>query len=205
MPLHEESRGSLEINELILKNARQLIEQRGVDKVSMHQIAKASGIGQGTLYRRYASIGDICLNLIEEKLCVIKEDIRRGIEEPSWSTEERIGQVILKWVRFVEDAMVWIGALDESCHKLQRMGFEFSESHPYVFIFGTLSQLLNQAAAANEIGPCDTCFVVNAFLFLLEPDCYIYLRKSRGYTPDEIADKAYDLYFRPLFKNVKLS
>lgn len=198
MPLHEEGRSSLGINNLILKNARLLIEQRGVDKVSMHQIAKASGIGQGTLYRRYASVGDICLNLIEEKLAVVMEDIRSGISGPNRTTEQQLKLVIQKWTQFVEDAMTWIGALEDNC-KLQKKGFEFSESHPYVFVYGILTDLMNQAVNNKELSPFDICFVVNAFLFLLEPDCYIFLRRSRGYTPEEIADKAFELYFRPLF------
>lgn len=198
MPLHEESRSHLEINELILKNARLLIEQRGADKVSMHQIAKAAGIGQGTLYRRYTSIGDICLNLIEEKLAAAMKDICSGISQESRSISEKIEDVVHKWVHFVEDMMNWIGALEDNC-KMQKMGFEFSESHPYAFIYGTLNDLLKTAADNNEITPCDPCFNINAFLFLFSPDSYIYLRRNNNYSPDAIASKAYGLYFKPLF------
>ncbi|MNH82987.1 Bacterial regulatory protein, tetR family [compost metagenome] len=198
MPLHEESRSHLEINELILKNARLLIEQRGADKVSMHQIAKAAGIGQGTLYRRYTSIGDICLNLIEEKLAAAMKDIRSGISQESRSISEKIEDVVHKWVNFVEEMMNWIGALEDNC-KMQKMGFDFSESPPYTFIYGTLNDLLKKAADNHEIKPCDPCFNINAFLFLFAPDSYIYLRRNNNYSPDAIASKAYALYFKPLF------
>ncbi|WP_433943140.1 TetR/AcrR family transcriptional regulator [Paenibacillus sp. SN-8-1] len=198
MTLHEESRSHLEINELILKNARLLIEQKGADKVSMHQIAKAAGIGQGTLYRRYTSVGDICLNLIDEKLTAAMKDIRSGISQESRSTSEKIEDVVHKWVNFVEEMMNWIGALEENC-KMQKMGFEFSESHPHAFIYGILNDLLKKAADNNEIMSCDPCFNINAFLFLFRPDCYIYLRRNNNYSPDAIAAQAYALYFKPLF------
>ncbi|RUT29900.1 TetR/AcrR family transcriptional regulator [Paenibacillus zeisoli] len=198
MPLHEESRSHLEINDLILKNARLLIEQRGADKVSMHQIAKAAGIGQGTLYRRYTSIGDICLNLIEEKLAAVMQDIRSGIQQDLGPVRDQIERVVHKWVSFVEDMMNWIGALEDNC-KMQKMGFEFSQSPPYVFIYGTLRDLLDKAAENHEIKPCDPCFIINAFLFLFSPDSYIYLRRHNNYTPEAIAAKAYGLYFKPLF------
>lgn len=198
MSLHEESRSHLEINDLILKNARLLIEEKGADKVSMHQIAKAAGIGQGTLYRRYTSVGDICLNLIEEKLAAVMQDIRRGISLDMRPVRDKIEEVVHKWAMFVEDMMNWIGALEDNC-KMQKMGFEFSQSPPYVFIYGTLSELLKEAAENNETKPGDACFVINAFLFLFAPDSYIYLRRNHGYTPEAIASKAFALYFKPLF------
>ncbi|USB31920.1 TetR/AcrR family transcriptional regulator [Paenibacillus sp. YPG26] len=198
MPLHDESRSHSEINELILKNARLLIEQRGADKVSMHQIAKAAGIGQGTLYRRYTSVGDICLHLVDEKLEAAIQDIRSVISQESRSLSERIEDVVHKWVNFIEDMMIWIGALQDNC-KMQKMGFEFSESPPYAFIYGTLVDLLKSAADSNELQPCDPCFNINAFLFLFTPDSYIHLRRNNNYSPEAIASKAYALYFKPLF------
>ncbi len=49
----------------ILSAARTLLETNDIESVTMHQIAKESGVGQGTLYRRYTHIGDVCSDLIK--------------------------------------------------------------------------------------------------------------------------------------------
>nr|MDH3175973.1 TetR/AcrR family transcriptional regulator [Bacillus pumilus] len=44
-----------------------LFQEFGVENVSMHKIAKTVGVGQGTLYRRYANKSDLCLSILGEK------------------------------------------------------------------------------------------------------------------------------------------
>ena len=63
MTEHKERRDATENRKLILKEAGALFEKFGVDAVSMHQIAKSAGIGQGTLYRRYSHKGELCMDM----------------------------------------------------------------------------------------------------------------------------------------------
>src|SRR5215471_19498441 len=62
-----ERRDAAEHRQRILEVARRLFAQQGVEAVSMHQIALATGIGQGTLYRRYANKGELCMDLLCEQ------------------------------------------------------------------------------------------------------------------------------------------
>ncbi len=66
--LHQrhERRDAAEHRQRILENAQRLFAEQGVDAVSMHQIAVAAGIGQGTLYRRYRHKGELCVDLMRE-------------------------------------------------------------------------------------------------------------------------------------------
>ena len=61
-----ERRDAAEHRRRILDVAQRLFAQHGVDAVSMHQIALAAGIGQGTLYRRYRHKGELCMDLMRE-------------------------------------------------------------------------------------------------------------------------------------------
>ncbi len=60
----------------ILEAARRLFAEQGVDAVSMRQIALAAGVGQGTLYRRYASKGALCMDLFQERQERFIDDVR---------------------------------------------------------------------------------------------------------------------------------
>ncbi|MGG6312758.1 TetR/AcrR family transcriptional regulator [Paenibacillus macerans] len=63
--------------ERILEAAQQLFREFGLEGVSMYMIAKTAGIGQGSLYRRYADIGEICSDLLKENT----EQLLLGLEE----------------------------------------------------------------------------------------------------------------------------
>src|SRR2546421_10428486 len=62
---HERS-DAAEHRQRILEVARRLFAEHGVGATSMHQIAMAAGVGQGTLYRHYADNGEICMVLLRE-------------------------------------------------------------------------------------------------------------------------------------------
>ena len=61
-----ERRDATEHRRCILEVAHRLFAEHGVDAVSMHQIAITAKIGQGTLYRRYAHKGELCMDLLRE-------------------------------------------------------------------------------------------------------------------------------------------
>ena len=65
--IRHERRDAAEHRQRILNVAQRLFAEHGVDAVSMHQIARAAGIGQGTLYRRYAHKGELCMDLLHER------------------------------------------------------------------------------------------------------------------------------------------
>src|SRR5256714_5664055 len=62
-----ERRDATEHRPSILEVARRLFAARGVDAARMHQIAMAAGIGQGTLYRRYAQTASRCTDSLSAR------------------------------------------------------------------------------------------------------------------------------------------
>jgi len=60
----------------ILQTAYKLIiESGGISNVKMYQIARKTGIGQATLYRRYKSMDEIFLDLLMEDIKLLKAEI----------------------------------------------------------------------------------------------------------------------------------
>jgi AcrR family transcriptional regulator len=79
--VREERRDAAGSRRKILGAARRLFKSRGVDHVSMHEVGRAAGAGQGTLYRRFEHKGALCSALLAEQIEYFYEE-----------TWERMGQ-----------------------------------------------------------------------------------------------------------------
>ena len=62
----------------ILQAARRLFAQRGVQHVSMEEIAAEARVGKGTLYRRFSGRASIALALLQADHVALQEDLLRG-------------------------------------------------------------------------------------------------------------------------------
>src|SRR5436190_15776408 len=105
-----ERRDATEHRRRILEVARQLFAERGVDAVSMHQIAMAAGIGKGTLYRRYANKGELCMDLLRERHEQFVQEIATLYTETVTSPAlERLDGVLAHFVAFLEEQGALLG------------------------------------------------------------------------------------------------
>ena len=96
-----ERRDAAEHRQRILDSAQRLFAEHGVDAVSMHQIALAAGIGQGTLYRRYRHKGELCMDLMREHHEQFPEEIAALFALPETAPVlERLDGVLKKWWRY---------------------------------------------------------------------------------------------------------
>ena len=62
----------------ILTAARRLFAERGVDQVSMDDVAAAAGVGKGTLFRRFGDRAGLALALLDEGEREVQEAVLRG-------------------------------------------------------------------------------------------------------------------------------
>jgi AcrR family transcriptional regulator len=62
----------------ILCSARRLIAERGLDKVSMDDIAADAGVGKGTLFRRFGDRASLAHALLDETESRFQEELIRG-------------------------------------------------------------------------------------------------------------------------------
>src|SRR5918998_6895311 len=87
-----ERRDAADSRRKILGAARRLFKDRGVDSVSMHEVGRVAGVGQGTLYRRFEHKGVLCSALLAEQIEDFYEETWERVE-----TEERPALTRLAW------------------------------------------------------------------------------------------------------------
>src|SRR3954468_24805728 len=62
----------------ILSAAARLIEERGVEHVSMDAIAADAGVGKGTLFRRFGDRSGLVMGLLDERTREFQDALIRG-------------------------------------------------------------------------------------------------------------------------------
>jgi len=187
----------MEHRQKILQVAQNLFARHGVHAVSMHQIAKAAGIGQGTLYRRYAHKGDLCMDLLHERherlltditaLCTAKVDA---------SALERLDGVLSLSVAFLEEQGPLLSpvAFTEMRDVMCREAPEPQHLQFYIWLHDLFAGLLAEAVERKELAKLDTSFTADALLVTLNPMFYHMQRQERGLSPEHILQGLRHIY-----------
>ena len=195
--VRHERRDAMEHRQRILQVAQNLFAKHGVHAVSMHQIAKAAGVGQGTLYRRYAHKGDLCMDLLQEQherfladittLCTMKADV---------PALERLNGVLSLSVAFLEEqgALLSPVAFTEMRESMCHEEAEAQHIPFYLWLHGTLAGLLTEAVERKELSPLNTSFTADAILVTLNPMFYHMQRQERGLSPEHILQGLRHIY-----------
>jgi AcrR family transcriptional regulator len=74
----------------ILAAARQLLEQRGLEAMTMEEIAAAAGVAKGTLYLYFQSKDDLILALINQVGENLLQDLEASLQAPGTPPEKLI-------------------------------------------------------------------------------------------------------------------
>src|SRR3954451_20763186 len=164
---------------VILDAARTLFGERGVTCVTMEEIARASGVGKGTLYRRFPHKGFLCQALLDEPTRRLQEhtlEILRGSET---SALEKLEAFLDSLVAFTaENLDLLYGGHEPLCgaDRLERF------SHPaYDWRRSTVLGLLRTAAGEGDVeGGLDLEFLASALLAPLDVDFFYYQHRVLG-------------------------
>jgi AcrR family transcriptional regulator len=194
--LHQrrERRDAAEHRQRILESAQRLFAEHGVDAVSMHQVALAAGIGQGTLYRRYRHKGELCMDLMREHHEQFAEEVAvLFAQTESAPALARLDGLLQKMVALLEDQVTFLGpiggteARDAQCNESDRYHNYSSRQSPwYLWLHELLSGVLAQAVEQGELAPLDIPFTVDTMLALLNPPFYRFQRLERGFSQERI-------------------
>lgn len=186
--------------ELILDTASQLFQEHGIDNVSMHQIAKAAGVGQGTLYRRYSSKPELCLDLFTERMRRFASELKAQLaSNSSQSARDKLALFLSCWIDLLATELQWFNAIkpDAWCVDDQ---FDIFQSEPFTFVIGTLKQLLEEAVANGEAGAIDADFAAFQITTSMSPIAFAYFTGERGQTTEQLKAQ-YVRYYDRLFFN----
>jgi AcrR family transcriptional regulator len=72
-----------ERREELMNSAQRLFLQNGVDLTSIEQITDGANVGKGTFYLHFASKDDVLLALRDRFVCMLLEDLKKGISRRS--------------------------------------------------------------------------------------------------------------------------
>lgn len=183
-----ERRDAADSRKRILAAARDLFATRGVASVGMQEIARAAGLSQGTLYRRYAHKGELCRELLGAAIMSFQQGMVAPLsvmDEPALS---RLAVLLDGIIHFTESHASLLLAIDEAASGARR-GSAFT--HPlYIWLWETTTDLLEEAVAQGEAVPLEIDCAADLVLAPLAIDSYLHLRHDRGCSPEQISATA---------------
>jgi AcrR family transcriptional regulator len=173
--------------QMILRTARALFEERGVTSVTMEEIARASGVGKGTLYRRFPHKGFLCQALLDEPTRQLQEQTLKVLREPGMPAVEKLEAFLDRLVAFTaENLDLLYGGIEPLCgaDRLERF------SHPaYDWRRSTILGLLRAAVNEGDVdGALDLEYLATALLAPLDVDLFYYQHRVKELPAERISD-----------------
>ena len=168
----------------------------------MHQIARTAGIGQGTLYRRYANKRELCLDLLREQYERFGEEITTLLAQASTTPVlERLESVLVTMVLFLEEQGT-LGGLSASAERRDGPCNEadlsrhlaFQRTPWYRWLHELLAGLLTEAVERGELAALDIPYTADAILAALHPAVYRFQRQERGFSSERIVQGLRHIY-----------
>jgi AcrR family transcriptional regulator len=172
---------------VILQTARALFEERGVTCVTMEEIARASGVGKGTLYRRFPHKGFLCQALLDEPTRHLQEQTLEILRRPMTPAIEKLDAFLDRLVAFTaENLDLLYGGNEPLCgaDRLERF------SHPaYDWRRSTVLGLLRAAVSEGDVASgLDLEYLATALLAPLDVDLFYYQHRVQGLSAERISD-----------------
>jgi len=168
----------------ILDAAERLFAERGPQNVSMDEVARAAGVGKGTLFRRFGDRASLARSVLSSHEAAFQEAIIRGAPPlgPGAPAAERLvafGRGMLGLVDAHRELLL-AAETGARCGRYR--------AGPYVSYRLYVGSLLREAAP--ELDPDYTS---DALLAGLGAEFVAHLREDRGMSLEQIADGFEDL------------
>ena len=187
-----ERRDAARNRRVILDTARTLFGERGVTCVTMEEVARSSGVGKGTLYRRFPNKGFLCQALLDEPTRNLQQHTLEILREPGISALEKLDAFLGSLVAFTADNLELLyGGHEPLCgaDRLERF------SHPAYdwrrsTVLGLLRGAVREGEAENRL---DLDYLAAALLSPLDVDFFYYQHRVQGLPAERISSGVRDL------------
>jgi len=162
----------------ILVAATQLFAERGPDCVSMQDVAKAAGVGMGTMYRRFGDRAGLTFALLGERHRELQEQLLRGAPPlgpgaPALARLHAFGRARIALLDDGEAAMLLTTA--EAGGATLRGPDAAYRTH--------LAVLLRELAPAIDVE-----YAVNSLVMAFDARLHVHLRHERGWSLERVQD-----------------
>jgi len=190
---HHERADAAANRQHVLRAAMRLFGERGVEHVTMDEIARAAGVGKGTLYRRYPDKAALCVALMDA--CFVEferaalDDIAQS--SPSRASLDQLRDFLSRLVDWVEEHTPWLGVIADQSETQRRGGGRCGPI--YSWLHDVVQYLLSQAVARGETGIADPVYMADVILAAVDVDLYVFQRRERGYSPEQIRAGVFSL------------
>ncbi|MFF5721423.1 TetR/AcrR family transcriptional regulator [Streptomyces buecherae] len=156
--------------EKVLAAAAELFAAKDPRTVTMEDIARAAGVGRGTLYRRYPDVASIATALLDEHEKALQHELLRGPPPlgPGAPPRERLAAFYAAMVELLDRHVHLALGAETGARRYATGAYGFWRAH--------VMALLRAAEVADPDALAD------ALLAPLAPDVFAYQRE-RGVTP----------------------
>lgn len=183
----EERRDALENRQRLLQTAHILFAEKGVEAVTMTDIAKAAGVGQGTLYRHFKHKGELCEALMEANMQQFQEqaEVNFGLDEAAVSQKQLLMLFLSHLAHFVESNTAFLQVTYSSEQAQEESSFYLCLE--YQWPRGKVKRWLQGAVTNGECrADLDVEYMTDALLAPLQIDLYLYHRWALGLSVERI-------------------
>lgn len=162
----------------ILAAADELVTAKGVDALTMNEVAAAAGVGVGTVYRRFEDQGGLVEAMMEERERRLQEAMESGPPPlgPGAEPVERIRAFLHAYVDVLDTYGQLMAAAEATMSPERRY-----RSGPYTFHREHLVSLVHEASP-----DADAEYLAQAFLAPLAAGTFVRQRLEQGMTPSRI-------------------
>jgi AcrR family transcriptional regulator len=167
---------------LILETADALFAAQGVANVNMAEIAKTAGVGKGTLYRRFANKGELCLALMDTQMRTFQETMLVRMREMSAQSVPALDQLAAfldALVLFTDQHYPLLCEVQQHRDALDEIGV----ARPHFWQYMTVRGLLEKARQEGSLpADADTPFLAEALLAPLTASLFRYQLNHLGFS-----------------------
>lgn len=187
-PERRERRDAAANRRHILATARRLFAEQGIDKTSMHAIASAARVGQGTLYRRFAHKGALCEALLGEDLLLFRGQVTAALDDGALASQgvARLDWLIDELIRMTDAHMPLLAAFETEAFAEARRQPVYLQ--PFnVWLRDLVAQCLRLAIEQGDIVDLDVDFTADVLLSAIVPPLFAFHRQHCGYSTERIS------------------
>ncbi|HVU12033.1 MAG TPA: helix-turn-helix domain-containing protein [Phototrophicaceae bacterium] len=172
---HRPSRAdAIKNRELLLQTAQRLFDLKGVDAVTMSDVAEAAGVGKGTLYRHFSNKNDLCQVLIDQD--------QRDLQERTLARLREQGDPLADLEWFLREVVAFVSRNQAVVFAMAALGTQLD--HPaHLWWRQTIRGLLLRLKPQVDVE-----YTTDMLFVMLDPRTIHYQLSGRGYSFERIAD-----------------